>query len=198
MSTSVLAFGVVAMALAVVVGVVAVGASRRSVQRQGDADMESCLTNLDRLRAIDESGLLDGLPRPELDALTRRAAEQLEAPVALMSIVGADRQFFASHYGLEGELATVRETALDHSYCKHVVASDAPLVVSDAERHPKVRDSFAITGAARAYLGVPLRTDDGHVLGSFCVVDNHPRDWDAEDRRVLQGFADSALALSGS
>ncbi|WP_249998063.1 PAS domain S-box protein [Actinoplanes sp. M2I2] len=146
-----------------------------------------------RLRALRATGLLEARDVHALDRLTRLAARMLEAPTALVSLVDEDRQRFASAYGLSGEIEETRQTPLSHSYCKHVVEGQAALVVPDARLDARLHDNPAIGDfGAIAYAGVPLRSPDGHVLGSFCVVDSVPRQWSPEDLAVLHDLAESA------
>ncbi|MGZ8457121.1 MAG: PAS domain S-box protein [Gemmatirosa sp.] len=138
------------------------------------------LRDANRLASLHASQLLDTPPEPAFDRLTALAARCTGAPVALVSLVDADRQFFKSTHGLPAALAHLRETPLSHCLCQHEVATGAPLVLEDARSHPLARDNGAVRelGVA-AYAGVPLRSADGHVLGSLCVVDFVPRAWDA-------------------
>src|SRR4051794_22327488 len=132
----------------------------------------------ERLAALREADLLDTPPEEELDELTRIAAELLGAPVALVSLVGEDRQFFKSR---AGDLpAPFREgTPLSHSYCRHAVGSREPLAIEDAREHPLVRDNPAVRElGAVAYLGIPLVVPEGQALGTLCVLDTRPRRWD--------------------
>jgi signal transduction histidine kinase len=79
---------------------------------------------------------------------------------------------------------------LSHSFCQHVVADDTSLVVADARRDPRLRDNQAIDDLdVVAYLGVPLRSRDGHVLGSFCVIDAIPREWTPEEVALVEDLA---------
>jgi class 3 adenylate cyclase len=158
--------------------------------------MTSCLENVERMAALQATGLLDAPTRPDLDRLTTEAAERLGAPFALMTLVDDHRQFFASAYGLPPE---VRETPLEYSWCKFVAAFDAPFRVDNSLTHPLVRDSHGTkeTGV-RCYLGVPLRTKEGHALGSFCVGDTSPRQWGPEEQRILEELAQKAIELTES
>ncbi|WP_127502498.1 PAS domain S-box protein [Actinoplanes solisilvae] len=146
-----------------------------------------------RLRALRATGLLEAGPVRVLDRLTEFAARALNAPAALVSLVDDDRQRFAGAYGLEGELAETRQTPLSHSYCKHVVEDEAALIVADARLDARLRHNPAIADYnAIAYAGVPLRSPDGHVLGSFCVVDSTPREWSTDEVAVLHDLAEAA------
>ena len=143
-----------------------------------------------RIAALEATGLLDSPPDPAFDRLTRVATEALGAPVALVSLVDADRQFFTSSHGLAEPWASRRETPLSHSYCQHVVIAREPLVVRDAREHTDLRDSPAIDElGAIAYLGVPLITGAGTALGSLCATDSRPRDWTASDVATMTALA---------
>ena len=145
-----------------------------------------------RLDALRRTGLLDSAPDPTFDRLTRIASRVLHAPVALVSLVDRDRQFFKSCLGLPEPWGQERETPLSHSFCQHVVISRRPLVIRDAREHPDLRDSLAIPDlGVVAYLGVPLITRSGEALGSLCVIDNRPRDWTAEEIALVTELADA-------
>ena len=148
-----------------------------------------------RLEALRRAALLDTPPEAAFDRLTRLVRRLLDVPVALVSLVDADRQFFKSADGLPEPWATRRETPLSHSFCQHVVAAGAPLRVEDARRHPLVCDSLAVPElGVVAYLGMPLATADGHVLGALCAIDTKPRAWSAEAAAALRDLA--AVAVS--
>nr|CAA9295142.1 hypothetical protein AVDCRST_MAG63-4717 [uncultured Armatimonadetes bacterium] len=148
-----------------------------------------------RLAALARTRLLDSPAEASFDRLTRLAVKVLSAPVALVSLVDADRQFFKSQIGLAEPWAARRETPISHSFCQHVVASNRPLIVTDARNDPRVCDNPAVRemGVA-AYLGVPLVTSQGQTLGSFCVMDARPRGWTDDQVSLLRDLADSVIA----
>jgi PAS domain S-box-containing protein len=148
-----------------------------------------------RLRALRRTGLLDTPPEAAFDRFTRLAVQLLRAPIAAISLVERDRQFIKSGIGLPEPLAAERQAALRHSYCQHVVGSGSALVVEDARTHPLVRDDEGVaeTGVA-AYLGFPLTTAEGHVLGSLCVADVVPRAWTQEQLRAMEDLASAVIA----
>ena len=155
---------------------------------------ERALAEPERLMALQQTGLVDGPADPGLETLAQLCAKLLEIPIALISLVDPERQFFAAACGLSEPVASQRQTRLSHSFCQHVVVSRQPFVVSDARRHPLVKDNLAIRDLnVIAYAGVPLATDDGDVLGSFCAIDNKPRTWSKDDLATLNQFADSAM-----
>jgi GAF domain-containing protein len=150
-------------------------------------DLLSIVRNLRRLSALHRTGLLDSPSEEAFDRYTRLASKMLDAPIALISLVAADRQFFKSARGLEEPLKSRRETPLSYSFCKHVVASGESLVVGDARAVPLVRDNPAVPELkVIAYAGVPLKSGDGQVLGSLCVIDKRPREWPRDQLDALR------------
>ena len=139
--------------------------------------MADRLRDPERLRRLRDTGLLDAGADTTLDRLTGMAARLIGAPTSVVSLVTEDRQVFAGQAGLGGAAASVRETPLSQSFCRYVVADDAPLIITDAATDERVCDHPAVADGVRAYAGFPLRTPEGQVLGSFCVVDTQPRDW---------------------
>lgn len=158
----------------------------------------SDLHSVTRLNALNKTGLLDSAREEAFDRLTRLATRALGVPVALVSLVDNDRQFFKSQIGLPEPWASERQTPLSHSFCQHVVTSAEPLIVNDAREHPLVRDNRAVPElGVIAYAGLPLVTPDGHVLGSFCAIDTKPRQWSQNDLAILSDLAATATAEVG-
>jgi hypothetical protein len=148
-----------------------------------------------RLEALRASGAMDASSRPALDRIARMAADLLNAPVALVSLVDSDEQVFGGCVGVAEPWASRRGTPLTHSFCQHAVASREPLVVSDARDDPLVRDNLAIRDLnVIAYAGIPLIDSAGNALGTLCVIDHVPRTWSRQQLRVLQDLASSALS----
>ena len=147
-----------------------------------------------RLAALRRVALLDTPAEAAFDRLTRLAATILGAPVALVTLVDADRQFFKSAVGLPEPWASRRETPLSHSFCQHAVASRRPLIVGDAREDPVLRDNMAIRALeVIAYAGIPLIAGDGHALGTLCVIDHEPRDWRPEETALLESIAKTVV-----
>ncbi len=143
-----------------------------------------------RLRALRATGLLDSPPEEAFDRLTDLVRRVLAVPVALISLVDANRQFFKSQTGLPEPWASRRETPLSHSFCQYPVRSGEPLIVADAREHPDLRDNLAIPDlGVVAYAGVPLITDDGFALGSLCAIDSQPRFWTTDQVALLSDLA---------
>ncbi len=152
----------------------------------------------ERLRALRATGLLDTPPDEAFDRPARLAAKVLRAPVALVSLVDEDRQFFKSCLGLPEPWASRRETPLSHSFCQHAITAREPLVVEDAREHPVLRHNDAIRDlGVIAYLGIPLIDEGGQALGTLCVIDSKPRRWSGEDTAVLRDVAEMVVAQVG-
>ena len=153
------------------------------------------IENEARLEALRRTSLLDSPPEEAFDRLTRLATTVLCVPVALVSLVDGDRQFFKSQCGLSEPLASARQTPLTHSFCKHAVGSREPLIVTDARRDPLLGQSPAVLeDGVIAYAGIPLITSEGHALGTFCVVDRRPHQWTEEEIGILRVLAASTMS----
>jgi PAS domain S-box-containing protein len=122
----------------------------------------------ERLAALSAYQVLDSPSEASFEDLAKLAAHILEAPMALVSLLDADRQWFKARYGLD-----VPETPRSISFCGHVVESGTSLVVPDALEDPRFADNPLVVGPPdiRFYAGAPLRTPDGFVLGTLCVLD---------------------------
>ena len=153
------------------------------------------LSDPGRLAALAATEMTQRVPEDTFDRLTALVQRCLGVPVALISMVDAERQVFKSQQGLAEPWCTLGETPLSHSFCQHVVVRDAPLVVEDARLDPLVRDNLAIPDlGVVAYLGVPLRTPDGHVLGSLCAIEGQPRAWTGSDLETMEALAEATMA----
>jgi len=113
-------------------------------RRQALLDAAAAVNDPDRLEAVRATTLLDSDVVPSFDRLARLASHVLNAPVALVSLVSSDRQFFMSCLGLPEPWASRREAPLSHSFCQHAVARREPLLVDDACEHELLRDNLAI------------------------------------------------------
>lgn len=143
-----------------------------------------------RLAALRGSGLLDSPAEPAFDRLTQLATAALRVPIALISLVDHDRQFFKSQCGLPAPHAEARETPLQYSLCQHVVMSQTPLIVSDARQDELLKDNLGVCDlGVVAYAGVPVRDEAGFILGSMCAVDVKPREWSSEDIALLEALS---------
>ncbi len=150
------------------------------------------VTDARRLEALHATGLLGASPDAAFDRITRLTTRLLRVPVALLTLVDADRQLLL---GVDGPWPGARETPLTHSFCQHVVGRGAPVVVEDARNVAVLRESAAATDLnVVAYAGLPLTTPDGHVVGALCAIADGPRQWSQEDLDALADLA--AVATS--
>ena len=148
-----------------------------------------------RLEALRATGLLDSPAEDRFDALTDLAIRILRAPVALVSLVDEDRQFFKSCVGLPEPWASQRWTPLSHSFCQHAIAERKPLIVEDARKHSVLLANEAIRDlGVIAYAGIPLLSKSGQPLGTLCVIDHEPRRWTEEEIELLRGIANAVAA----
>ncbi len=148
------------------------------------------VTDPARLAALERTQLMGSGSEPEFERISRLVSRFLKVPVALISLVGSDRQFFKSCIGLPEPWATERQTPLSHSFCKHVVESNQVLNVTDARVDPRVKANLAVSDlGVVAYLGAPLTTVRGHTLGALCAIDSVPRDWTGEEIATLCDLA---------
>ncbi len=147
-----------------------------------------------RLAALRRLFLLDTAPARAFDRLTALAAQLLEAPVSLVTLVDADRQFFLSATGLDEPLRSVRQTSLDFSICQYAVGSGQPLIVGDTRADPTLAGTPAVTefGVA-AYAGIPLVVSGGHAVGTLCVLDFVARDWTDDQLTMLAHLAEITM-----
>jgi formate hydrogenlyase transcriptional activator len=153
------------------------------------------ITDEARLDSLRRTSILDTPPEEAFDRLTRLATKVLHVPVAIVSLVDGDRQFFKSQCGLGGTLAAKRQTPLTQSFCKHAVERREPLLVPDLRLDPKFQDNSGIyERELLAYAGIPLITSEGHALGTFCVLDGQPHEWSQEEVGILQVLASSTMS----
>ncbi len=140
-----------------------------------------------RLEALRAYQILDTKPELAFDRLTRLGAKVFEAPIVLVSLVDQNRQWFKSCYGL-----SVNETGRDVSFCAHAIFTNDPFVIADALADPRFHDNPLVTGEPkiRFYAGAPLIAPNGARIGTFCVIDHHPRkSMSSEDLETLCDFS---------
>lgn len=145
-----------------------------------------------RLRALRHYEILDTPAEAAFDKLSRIASLIFETPVALVSLIDKDRQWFKSRVGLD-----VAETNREWAFCDHAIRDvTEPLIVRDATKDERFRNNPLVTGEPeiRFYIGAPIVTRDGHALGTVCAIDSRPR-FDVERRHVelLKTLAEVAV-----
>ncbi|MFP2907557.1 ATP-binding protein [Pyxidicoccus sp. 3LFB2] len=170
-------------------------------RRQASGHMEHELVALQhiiarqrRMDALRRTALLDSPSEESFDRLARLTTRTLHVPVALVTLVDRDRQFFKSCVGLPPPWCDARQTPLTYSFCIHVVATGQPLVIDDAREHPVLKSNLAVDQLnVVAYAGYPLKTATGETLGTLCAIDSKPRAWTDDDLGILKDLAASVM-----
>ncbi|WP_278646827.1 GGDEF domain-containing protein [Pandoraea pnomenusa] len=144
----------------------------------------------ERLAALRRYEILDTPPEPAFDRIVRLASYVLGTPISLVSLIDESRQWFKARQGLEAE-----QTPRSMAFCAHAILDDEVLVVPDARADRRFADNPLVVGEPniRFYAGAPLRTPQGHRLGTLCVIDRKPRTLDDEKRALLADL--SALVV---
>ena len=146
----------------------------------------------ERLCALGHYALLDTPPEPGFEHLTALAAEFFDVPVAMISLLDANRQWFKSCHGLGSLKETPREAAL----CAFTILGPHPLVVPDARLDERFARNPQVTGPPhiRFYAGAPLTTPQGYNIGALCLVDMEPRTLSEDQTTSLTHLADTVMA----
>jgi two-component system, sensor histidine kinase len=140
-----------------------------------------------RLEALASYGILDTELEDAFDDLTKLACRQFSVPIALVSFVDSDRQWFKSHPGLDA-----RETPRDLAFCAHAILKSEVMIVPDTAQDSRFSGNALVVGEPhiRFYAGAPLITAGGFRLGTFCLIDSSPRSkFGAEEISALEGIA---------
>ena len=139
-----------------------------------------------RLASLESLRILDTSPEERFDRVTRIAQRMFNVPIALVSFVDRDRQWFKSHQGLDAA-----ETPRDQSFCAYAILEENGLTVTDALRDARFVDNPLVTGppGIRFYAGAVIRAPDGQPIGTFCIIDTVPRTMSPEDTIVLNDLA---------
>jgi predicted PurR-regulated permease PerM/methylmalonyl-CoA mutase cobalamin-binding subunit len=147
-----------------------------------------------RMAELEGLNLLDTPPEENFDHITSRLTRLFKVPIALLTLVDKDRQWFKSHKGLPQDLQESRSTPRDVSLCGHVVANDDILVVRDLARDPRFANNpFVKERGLRFYAGVPLHGPNGLAIGALCIIDTKPRELSAQEQELLHGIADDVM-----
>jgi anti-sigma regulatory factor (Ser/Thr protein kinase) len=138
-----------------------------------------------RLAALRRYRILDTEPERAFDDLALLASQICETPIALISLIDAERQWFKARTGL-----AATETPRAVSFCTHAIQHHDLFIVPDTRDDDRFRDNPFVTGGpfVRFYAGAPLVTPDGHALGTICVIDSVPRTLTSEQREALDAL----------
>ena len=158
--------------------------AKRTMQTPPKPDSEAA-----RIETLRSLNILDSSPEERFDRLTRLAQRLFNVPIALVSLVDEERQWFKSSEGLSAS-----ETSRDISFCGHAILGDGIFMISDAAQDERFRDNPLVTGGPeiRFYAGCPLVVGDGNKLGTLCLIDQKPRSFDDEDLALLSDLAGMA------
>jgi hypothetical protein len=148
----------------------------------------------ERLAALAELNLLDTEAEPGFDRITAKLARIFEMPIAMISIVDRDRQFFKSQIGLPEDLAQARQAPRSLSVCGHVVAKNKVMVIEDLSRDRRFANNPLLKEhGIRFYAGVPLLAPNGQPIGSLCLMDRKPRTLTEREKRLLQEYGNEVM-----
>ena len=148
------------------------------------------------LEALYALRVLDTAPEAEFDALVRAASLACGTPIALISLIDEERQWFKANLGLPG----LTETPRDLAFCAHAVLGDELFEIPDATQDSRFADNPLVTGQSnvRFYAGAPVRLSGGQRIGTLCIIDHRPRRLDDSQREILRSLAlVAAQALEG-
>ena len=144
-----------------------------------------------RLEALQRYAILDTFPEQEFDDLSRLAALICGTPIALVSLVDADRQWFKSKVGIDDS-----ETPREVAFCGHAILQRDVMVVPDALADARFQENPLVTDRpnVRFYAGAPLITQEGHALGTLCVLDHVPREITSGQKQALKALSRLVVA----
>jgi signal transduction histidine kinase len=139
-----------------------------------------------RIKELKYFQILDTVPEAAFDDFTKIASYICQTPIALITLVDESRQWFKSKVGLDAT-----ETSRDMAFCSHAILQDDVFVIPDSLKDERFYDNPLATQAPdiRFYAGAPLTTSSGHKIGTLCVIDDHPRNIDLKQTKILQALA---------
>ena len=146
-----------------------------------------------RLKELRSYDILDSLTEKDYEDITTLASVICDVPIALISLVDKDRQWFKSHHGLDAE-----ETHRQHSFCSHAITNpDEAFIIPDSRLDDRFKNNPLVTGNPNVifYAGIPLVSNSGYGLGTFCIIDNKPRELTEAQLNALNILAGQVMNL---
>jgi DNA-binding response OmpR family regulator len=140
----------------------------------------------ERLASLCSLNLLDTPNEERFDSITEEAAKTFDMPIALVSLVDRDRQWFKSAYGVDA-----KQTSRDSAFCAHAILHDRVFIVQDTHQDSRFAENVLVVSGPRIrfYAGCPLKTPDGFNMGTLCLIDSKPREFSHLDITLLQEYA---------
>jgi GAF domain-containing protein len=146
-----------------------------------------------RIKNLLDLEILDTPPEPEFDAIVKVAQRLFNVPMAVVSLVDSERQWFKAKVGLDA-----CETHRDVAFCAHAILKSEVFVVEDATKDARFAQNPLVTGdlGLRFYAGAPLILEDCIHIGTLCVLDTKPREFNDEDREMLRDLAAQVVTIA--
>jgi GAF domain-containing protein len=144
----------------------------------------------ERLAALREMLILDTPPEQRFDKIVEFAAQEFDVPIALISLLDENRQWFKAKVGVD-----VCETTRDISFCGHAILQPDLFIIPDTRADERFADNPLVTTPPHVifYAGAPLPLPSGHAIGTLCLIDHQPRNLDATERAILLSLRDLLL-----
>lgn len=144
----------------------------------------------ERLAALREMLILDTPPEERFDKVVEFAAQEFDVPIALISLLDENRQWFKARVGVD-----VCETARDISFCGHVILQPDLFIIPDSRADERFADNPLVVNPPHVifYAGAPLTMPSGFVIGTLCIIDHEPRTLDATEMAIFTSLRDLLL-----
>ncbi len=148
-----------------------------------------------RLEELYSLGIIDSPQDQKYDRITRIVSQAFKVPICFISFITEDRQWFKSCVGMDPIVGSSREIDRSASFCQHVVATNQPVIVTDVKSHPLLKGKHSFEKSnTKFYVGVPLKTKRGNIIGSLCILDTKPRSFSDEELTLLTEYTDWVMA----
>lgn len=157
---------------------------------------DDALHDPERLQEIARLDLFSDEVKDLLDDIAEKAAEELDLPIGMVSLVLDEAQYLAGRHGVPEWMDQADGSPVEWSYCQYTVKDEDEFVVEDATENERTKDSpFTTDEDLRCYAGIPLETSRGHVIGSFCAAGTEERSFSEDELDRLREWADRAITM---